>query len=209
MKKEKMIVMKVLTECEDDMLFDKNFKRRSNSIIYQRKVLETIQKIDFDYQIRPYYNRTAIIRFYPILNIFIDRLQNEIDKVFQGYDDVPYLCRDIHANYTICQRVEFPGNFDRWFIYDENDYIDIGNQIKDYLLKYTIPFLDKCDSIEGLINTYENTDYIAIDSRVLINIIVAYYLCNQKQKAITLLEKKFKNFYSDDIYKTIFNAYCV
>lgn len=206
--KEKQILMNILNEYIDDIFLDKNFKRKRNTKIYQWKSSEAVQTVDFDYQIRPYYQKTAIIRIYPNIRILFEKLQNEVDNVFRDYDYVPFLGRDIHDNYTICQRVEFHGNQDRWYVFDENNYADVSKKIIKYLSEYTIPFLEKCNSIEGLINTYENTNYIAMDNRIRINLIVAYFLQNDNDKAKALLENSRNNEYFQDIYHTLYSAYC-
>ena len=197
------LIINMLDEYIDDVMIEHSFKRRSNSIIYSRKNNASLQKIDFVFHTNPYYNKLAKVRVYPHLFIQFNDLQEELKRVF--VDSGNELL--ISTGFMVYQPIEICFQIDRWFLFDD-DYRNIGESIRRFLLDNTLPFLDSCDSCYGLIKHYEdNSVQFAIDQRVILYVIAAYMMTGLEDKAHMLIDKKFNKKGLKKLYDPLVKAY--
>ena len=79
---------------------------------------------------------------------------------------------------TIRQPIQLGTQSERWLL-DDSNIRELGGKIQSFLVEYTIPVLNKLESIQSYIDMYESNDIgIVMDDIKYIFLICAYVVTN-------------------------------
>ena len=171
----------------DEVLQMNGFKRRSNSLIYARKSKESTQKIEIMYFLHPSYYNNALAHIYPQLSVYYPDIQELAKKILGDTIITSGL-----KNQILRQPIQVYHDSKDWVLYNEKDNITIGENIKDFLVNYSIPLLNDINNIDGYLEAYWNDDKRIIkDDRQHVYFACACALKNDFNEGYEIVKKRF------------------
>lgn len=171
----------------DEVLQMNGFKRRSNSLIYARKSKESTQKIEIMYFLHPSYYNNALAHIYPQLSVYYLDIQELAKKILGDTIITSGL-----KNQILRQPIQVYHDSKDWVLYNEKDNITIGENIKDFLVNYSIPLLNDINNIDGYLEAYWNDDKRIIkDDRQHVYFACACALKKDFNEGYEIVKKRF------------------
>ena len=171
----------------DEVLQMNGFKRRSNSLIYARKSKESTQKIEIMYFLHPSYYNNALAHIYPQLSVYYPDIQELAKKILGDTIITSGL-----KNQILRQPIQVYHDSKDWVLYNEKDNITIGENIKDFLVNYSIPLLNDINKIDGYLEAYWNDDKRIIkDDRQHVYFACACALKKDFNEGYEIVKKRF------------------
>ena len=171
----------------DEVLQMNGFKRRSNSLIYARKSKESTQKIEIMYFLHPSYYNNALAHIYPQLSVYYPDIQEVAKKILGDTIITSGL-----KNQILRQPIQVYHDSKDWVLYNEKDNITIGENIKDFLVNYSIPLLNDINNIDGYLEAYWNDDKRIIkDDRQHVYFACACALKKDFNEGYEIVKKRF------------------
>ena len=171
----------------DEVLQMNGFKRRSNSLIYARKSKESTQKIEIMYFLHPSYYNNALAHIYPQLSVYYPDIQELAKKILGDTIITSGL-----KNQILRQPIQVYHDSKDWVLYNEKDNITIGENIKDFLVNYSIPLLNDINNIDGYLEAYWNDDkQIIKDDRQHVYFACACALKKDFNEGYEIVKKRF------------------
>ena len=171
----------------DEVLQMNGFKRRSNSLIYARKSKESTQKIEIMYFLHPSYYNNALAHIYPQLSVYYPDIQELAKKILGDTIITSGL-----KNKILRQPIQVYHDSEDWILYNEKDNITIGENIKDFLVNYSIPLLNDINNIDGYLEAYWNDDKRIIkDDRQHVYFACACALKKDFNEGYEIVKKRF------------------
>ena len=171
----------------DEVLQMNGFKRRSNSLIYARKSKESTQKIEIMYFLHPSYYNNALAHIYPQLSVYYPDIQELAKKILGDTIITSGL-----KNQILRQPIQLYHDSKDWVLYNEKDNITIGENIKDFLVNYSIPLLNDINNIDGYLEAYWNDDKRIIkDDRQHVYFACACALKKDFNEGYEIVKKRF------------------
>ena len=171
----------------DEVLQMNGFKRRSNSLIYARKSKESTQKIEIMYFLHPSYYNNALAHIYPQLSVYYPDIQELAKKILGDTIITSEL-----KNQILRQPIQVYHDSKDWVLYNEKDNITIGENIKDFLVNYSIPLLNDINNIDGYLEAYWNDDKRIIkDDRQHVYFACACALKKDFNEGYEIVKKRF------------------
>ena len=171
----------------DEVLQMNGFKRRSNSLIYARKSKESTQKIEIMYFLHPSYYNNALAHIYPQLSVYYPDIQELAKKILGDTIITSGL-----KNQILRQPIQVYHDSKDWVLYNEKDNITIGENIKDFLVNYSIPLLNDINNIDGYLEAYWNDDKRMIkDDRQHVYFACACALKKDFNEGYEIVKKRF------------------
>ena len=171
----------------DEVLQMNGFKRRSNSLIYARKSKESTQKIEIMYFLHPSYYNNALAHIYPQLSVYYPDIQELAKKILGDTIITSGL-----KNQILRQPIQVYHDSKDWVLYNEKDNITIGENIKDFLVNYSIPLLNDINNIDGYLEAYWNDDKRIIkDDRQHVYFACACALKQDFNEGYEIVKKRF------------------
>ena len=171
----------------DEVLQMNGFKRRSNSLIYARKSKESTQKIEIMYFLHPSYYNNALAHIYPQLSVYYPDIQELAKKILGDTIITSGL-----KNQILRQPIQVYHGSKDWVLYNEKDNITIGENIKDFLVNYSIPLLNDINNIDGYLEAYWNDDKRIIkDDRQHVYFACACALKKDFNEGYEIVKKRF------------------
>ena len=171
----------------DEVLQMNGFKRRSNSLIYARKSKESTQKIEIMYFLHPSYYNNALAHIYPQLSVYYPDIQELAKKILGDTIITSGL-----KNQILRQPIQVYHDSKDWVLYNEKDNITIGENIKDFLVNYSIPLLNDINNINGYLEAYWNDDKRIIkDDRQHVYFACACALKKDFNEGYEIVKKRF------------------
>ena len=171
----------------DEVLQMNGFKRRSNSLIYARKSKESTQKIEIMYFLHPSYYNNALAHIYPQLSVYYPDIQELAKKILGDTIITSGL-----KNQILRQPIQVYHDSKDWVLYNEKDNITIGENIKDFLVNYSIPLLNDINNIDGYLEAYWNNDKRIIkDDRQYVYFACACALKKDFNEGYEIVKKRF------------------
>ena len=171
----------------DEVLQMNGFKRRSNSLIYARKSKESTQKIEIMYFLHPSYYNNALAHIYPQLSVYYPDIQELAKKILGDTIITSGL-----KNQILRQPIQVYHDSKDWVLYNEKDNITIGENIKDFLVNYSIPLLNDINNIDGYLEAYWNDDIRIIkDDRQHVYFACACALKKDFNEGYEIVKKRF------------------
>ena len=171
----------------DEVLQMNGFKRRSNSLIYARKSKESTQKIEIMYFLHPSYYNNALAHIYPQLSVYYPDIQELAKKILGDTIITSGL-----KNQILRQPIQVYHDSKDWVLYNKKDNITIGENIKDFLVNYSIPLLNDINNIDGYLEAYWNDDKRIIkDDRQHVYFACACALKKDFNEGYEIVKKRF------------------
>ena len=171
----------------DEVLQMNGFKRRSNSLIYARKSKGSTQKIEIMYFLHPSYYNNALAHIYPQLSVYYPDIQELAKKILGDTIITSGL-----KNQILRQPIQVYHDSKDWVLYNEKDNITIGENIKDFLVNYSIPLLNDINNIDGYLEAYWNNDKRIIkDDRQHVYFACACALKKDFNEGYEIVKKRF------------------
>lgn len=171
----------------DEVLQMNGFKRRSNSLIYARKSKGSTQKIEIMYFLHPSYYKNALAHIYPQLSVYYPDIQELAKKILGDTIITSGL-----KNQILRQPIQVYHDSKDWVLYNEKDNITIGENIKDFLVNYSIPLLNDINNIDGYLEAYWNDDKRIIkDDRQHVYFACACALKKDFNEGYEIVKKRF------------------
>ena len=171
----------------DEVLQMNGFKRRSNSLIYARKSKGSTQKIEIMYFLHPSYYNNALAHIYPQLSVYYPDIQELAKKILGDTIITSGL-----KNQILRQPIQVYHDSKDWVLYNEKDNITIGENIKDFLVNYSIPLLNDINNIDGYLEAYWNNDKRIIkDDRQYVYFACACALKKDFNEGYEIVKKRF------------------
>lgn len=182
----KRIILEMMEDSIDDVLKDGGFSRRQNSLVYQKKIGVTKQKITMN--VNSYYATFA--QLYPFFSVEFPRL-NKIAKEMTEND--PMLKQVIgNMKNAIHQPVQLFTKSERWLLMRNKECDNLIPQISSFLKTQTLPTLKDIEYEEDLIALYEKQDKrILMGDVQYIYVASAHILKRDYAKALHVLESQF------------------
>lgn len=196
----KMMLNSMMENTIDEFMYEHNFRRRKNSLIYSRNFGTTKQKIEMVFFSHPSYHPGALAHIYPWLYVSYPEVNKIAYEMFKDANLQVALMK-----VTIRQPIQISVNTQRWMLINENDCVHLKESIRDFLEKHTILLLDSLKCIEDYIALYESKDSRLIrDDAFYIFIISAYILKGEYAQAQNALEARFGKLGSRKRYASAF-----
>lgn len=171
----------------DEVLQMNGFKRRSNSLIYARKSKESTQKIEIMYFLHPSYYNNALAHIYPQLSVYYPDIQELAKKILGDT-----IITSGSKNQILRQPIQVYHDSKDRVLYNEKDNITIGENIKDFLVNYSIPLLNDINNIDGYLEAYWNDDKRIIkDDRQHVYFACACALKKDFNEGYEIVKKRF------------------
>ena len=186
----------------DEALNKCGFKRKKNSMIYSRNIGTVKQKVEMVSFLHPSYAPNAAAHIYPWFTIYYPEVNKMAKDIFKNCFLIENL-KDI----TIRQPIQLGTQSERWLL-DDSNIRELGGKIQSFLVEYTIPILNKLESIQSYIDMYESNDIgIVMDDIKYIFLICAYVVTNDYAKGKEVLEKRFGKAGQRNLYESTFSYF--
>lgn len=178
----------MLAEKLDHFLKDEGFMRRKRSNVYTRRIPEGKQTIEVAYDVSPRYASEAAAHVLPKLGVLLARV-NEI--AVQMASDTRTLGG---AEATLFQPIDMvapKSENPRWLPASRDDFLEVGDEIRSFLARWVVPFLNEYRSAEALVRGYEQNDWrLLLVQPWYIYVAAAYVVLNAPEKARDVVETK-------------------
>lgn len=164
------------------------FKRNPRSLEYRRTVPEARQVIFMDFESHPSHDPSADVYIYPWSFIGIPAVYN---LAVQMVSHPELLGR--RSVQTLAQSIDWAapkGQRPRWYLTGEDEIINAGDSIGDYIERWVLPFLDEFSSARGLVKAFETRDErtYTLQDPILVCVAAAYLLLGNPAAAKDVLE---------------------
>ena len=175
----------------DPYMLEQGFSRGKSSLIYKRSIRGSTQKIDISLQIRPKDNPNATAAVYPRMEILIP----VVDTVMKDMiGDNITLLEGITGG-TSRQPIGFTSekaHVGRWFIYQPDSVPGLVADIKTFIERWTMPFLDSYATPEDILAADKRGDgRLARHRAQMMRVVAAALVCKRKDYAQAVMEKWF------------------
>jgi hypothetical protein len=173
----------------DSFLAGFGFSRRKKSMFYSRKLPGGFQKIEFAIESRPLDNRNAAGVIYPFLEVGIDTVEKQLAEMLG--DELSLLIPQ--PGVTLRQPIattSAKAERGRWFLYQPDSVPSAVAQVKEFLQKWTLPFLDEHTSVADICTAYDRDDQ-RIEHEHRLRVVSAMLLIGRTADAIEVAEYRF------------------
>ena len=185
----KACVCKWLRELVDEPMDVAGFIRRKKSLTYCRITQGTIQKIDFFIQHHPTEEPNAAAVIYPQYTVVMDTINKTVQTMTGGDSQ-------LGGNFSITlhgpiQWTAPRGLEARWYIYQSDSVPSAVSSIRDFVIKWVLPFLDRFKLPVDLCNALLEGDNPDIHGMEILRVVAAKSLSGQHTEAVTIMEQWF------------------
>jgi len=175
----------------DEPLQAARFRRRKASLIYSRKVGESVQRIDVAIQHHPQDAPNAAAAISPDLEVRMDSVNALVMEMVAGDHELSG-----GPDVTLWEPIAFTsgnkGLGARWLIYQPDSVPGVIAEMREFLRRWTIPFLDHYTTPSDICGAYDRGD-----GRVLqglpqpLRVVAAMLLCGRNADALRVMEQWF------------------
>lgn len=187
-KDKKEIVLEMLQESIDDVLRDDGFIRKPNSLMYIKKIGTTKQKIIMHF----FSYHSTYMQIYPYYSVSFPRINEAAKEMTKDNTFLHGLISDM-KNDTIHQPIQLIAKSESWVLVNGKKRTEFVPEIEAFLKQHTIPLLAELECEDDFIRLYEKKDKrIVMGDVEHIFVASAYVLKEDYEKALTVLENRFK-----------------
>lgn len=173
----------------DPYMFEKRFSRGKSSLIYKRAVGDSIQRIDISVQVHPNDNPNAAAAVYPQMEILVPEADAILEKMI---GDNLGLLEGITGG-TSKQPIGFTSekaHSGRWFVYQPDSVPGVVDDIRSFIERWVMPFLDVYTTLDEIIATDQRDDARLIRDRAqMMRVVAAALASGRKDYARATMEK--------------------
>jgi hypothetical protein len=175
----------------DSWLSQSGFARRKNTLVYSRTFSAAVQHIRLYIEIHPKDRPDSAAALYPWLDVSIDAVNKQVIEMIGG--DLSLL-PGLPDN-TLKEPIEFTSakaEHARWFIFQPDSVPGVVGEMKSFLQKWTLPFLDAYSTTQGICEAYVRGDArVLSDVAQKLRVAAAMKLCGRNDDAVGAMEKWF------------------
>ncbi|HPD48673.1 MAG: hypothetical protein ACOYIG_05890 [Acetivibrionales bacterium] len=185
----KVCVCHWLGELVDEAVSVAGFVRRERSLAYRRATEDATQEIDVAIEHHPTEEHNAAAVIYPYYTVVMGKV-NKTVKAMTGGD--PQLGGNFDI--TLHGPIEWTspkGLGARWYIYQPDSVHSAVSSMRDFIVKWTLPFLDRFRLHTDLCNALLEGDNPDIHGMEILRVVAARVLCGQYAEAVTIMEQWF------------------
>ncbi|MCX2784216.1 hypothetical protein OQJ46_14580 [Microbulbifer thermotolerans] len=192
-KLAKANLLEMLNGPVDQALSKYNFKRRRGSLVYKRKLVESIQEIDFITEFFPRYEQGAEAHIHPFFVWKIPLVSKEALRLVNGNKMLLANAPDIVLKQPI--EISAPKEYhERWFTKSAEDYSRVGVAICSFIEQWLVELLERLQGIDDLLEAYESSDNCLLKQQHwYVYVTAAYLLKGEREKARSVMESHLGN----------------
>lgn len=172
----------------DPFMAGRNFVRQPKSLEYIRKIRDSVQSVDLNLQLRPKDKLDAYAALYPIMKVEIPAVDRLFDEMICGNK---LLMSGITGGRSR-QPVDFISQnkkLGRWFIAEFSNMSGVICDLRYFMGRWVVPFLDVFVTPDDVVRAYEQRDERMVGDRAqLIRVVAAALVCGRKEFARSVLE---------------------
>lgn len=173
----------------DPSLGEVGFKRRKGSLTYKRKHSRSTQVIDLLMEIHPRDNPNAAAAIYPRMKIIMP----EVDVVLEEMTQKDSLILEGVTGGVSRQPIGFTSQKEhvgRWYLYQEDSISEAVEEIRKFVDRWTLPFLDVYATPEDVISADQRNDGRLVRDRAqMMRVVAASLVCHRRDYADEVMEK--------------------
>ncbi|MEQ9407594.1 MAG: hypothetical protein RIK87_07690 [Fuerstiella sp.] len=186
--KEAMIAS--LAELSDSTFESAGFKRRANSLRYDRKLESCTQSVEVCLEHTPRDNPNAAAAVYPWLTVSIPEV-DAIAREMTGRDE-SLLSSAASTLHQPIELVSPKGKGARWYIYQPDSVVTAVNEFRDFSKEWVFPFLDEYSTAGGVVALHRASDERVLhDQDQFLRVVAAMIHSGAIDSANETLESKF------------------
>ncbi len=173
----------------DPYMFEQGFSRAKSSLIYKRAIGVSTQKIDISVQVHPKDNPNAAAAVYPQMEILVPVVDTILEEMVGNNLG---LLEGITGG-SSKQPIGFTSekaHDGRWFLYEPESAPGLVDNIRAFIERWTMSFLDSYTTPEDIIVTDRRNDArLARDRAQMMRVVAAALVSNRKDYAQATMEK--------------------
>lgn len=210
MKKDALYVKCILIEALktelDEPLRDHGFSRSAKSVIYTRSFQESKQELAFNTGSFPRYKRGADAHLLPAFYWISKSIKQRSLELVEGNSILVAGTSNVILNHPF-QWLAPKEYYTDWYATGPEEFSISCRNIRDFLFKWVLPFVDKACSYADLVNLYEQNDSRMLKQpHTYVYIIAAYQILGEEEKAREVVLKHFSKPGSKSLYKVLFKS---
>jgi hypothetical protein len=179
----------MLTEKLDDLLKMHRFVRRKRSTTYVREDSEAKQTIDISYDVGPSYAREADAHLVPKLRVWLAGVNQAAFRMVGG--DERLIAADGATLFEPIDMLAPNAETPRWLPSGEDGFLETGDDLRAFVERWAIPFLDEYRSVRAFIDGYEKRDWrLLLVQHSYIYVAAAYVVLDAPEKAREVIDTK-------------------
>lgn len=178
-----------LAALADDPFSVNGFTRRRNSLTYRRETEDAVQNIEVAIEHHPNEKPNAAAAIYPWYTVSIDTVNRIVEMMTDGN---PQLGGQFDV--TLHGPIEWTspkGVPARWYIYQPDSVPVIISSFRDFVSKWTVPFLDRFRQYADLCDAVLEGDNKDIHGMEVLRVVAARSLCGRHGEALALMNDWF------------------
>ncbi len=179
-----------LGELSDEPMASVGFFRPKHSLVYSRTVEDAADKIDVAIEHHPSEQPDAAAAIYPQYTISMDVVNNVVEEMTGGDPQ-------LGGQFSITMRgpIEWTspkGIGARWHVYQPDSVSSAVSSLRDFLMEWTVPFLNKYRTPVDLCDAAIEGDDRDIHSQMeILRVVAAKVLCGRLAEALDVMERWF------------------
>ncbi len=175
----------------DPYMVTQGFTRSKPSLIYKRQFKGAVQIIDIALQIHPKDRPDSSAAIYPQMEVLVPTVDQVLDDIV---GDNLGLLEGVTGGRTK-QPIGFTSakqHDGRWFVFQPDSVLPVVADIRAFIERWTLPFLEGYANAEDIIAANERDDArIARDRAQLMRVVAAAVVLDRSSDAQDLMEKWF------------------
>ncbi len=178
-----------LGELADEAMSAAGFVRRERSLAYRQTTEDAAQEIEIAIEHHSAEGPNAAAVIYPQYTVVMDRVNKTVEAMTGGD---PQLGGNFDI--TLHGPIEWTspkGLGARWYIYQPDSVPSAVSSMRDFGVKWTLPFLNRFRCPVDLCNASLEGDNPDIHGMEILRVVAARVLCGQHAEAMELMEQSF------------------
>lgn len=185
----KSCILAGLADRLDPYMHEQGFSRGKSSLIYKRAFGGATQKIDISVQVHPKDNPSAAAAVYPQMQVLVPAVDAILEEMV---GDNLGLLEGITGG-TSKQPIGFTSekaHSGRWFVYQPDSVPRLIDDIKTFVERWAMPFLDSYATPEDIVATDQRDDARLVRDRAqMMRVVAAALVSKRRDYAQATMEK--------------------
>ena len=179
-----------LGELADDSMAAADFTRRGSSLTYRREMEDAVQKIEVAIEHHPREEPNAAAALYPQYVVAMDTVNKTVETMTGGNAQLGG-----QFDTTLHGPIEWTspmGVGARWHIYQPDSVPGVVSSLRDFVSRWTVPFLDRLSCVKDLCEATLKGDGRDVHSQMeVLRVVAAKSLCGRDVEALDMMEEWF------------------
>lgn len=174
----------------DSRLSARGFVRATRSLVYERAIGDSKQRIDVAMEIHPKDKPNAAAAIYPFMEVEMPAVDRALDEMIDGDAGLLEGITGGRSKQPIgfTSEKKHPG---RWYVYQADSITGIVIEMLDFIERWTLPFLDGYTVPADIVDVDRCDDPRLVRDRAqMMRVIAASMICNRAEYARALLASR-------------------